>query len=100
MTDILPPQLSNASWTCAASEGASCPASGAGTLDALVSLAAGASVSFDLRVDVQDSPEQVVINRATVSAPIRAPDPTTANNESTDIDAIGLFGEGFETESE
>ncbi len=100
VSDILPPQLSNASWTCAASEGASCPASGAGTLDALVSLAAGASVSFDLRVDVQDSPEQVVINRATVSAPISAPDPTTANNESIDIDAIGLFGEGFETESE
>lgn len=97
---ILPPQLSNANWTCVASVGASCPAAGAGTLDALVSMASGASVTFNLSVAVQANPEQLVSNRATVTAPANAPDPNLSNNESTDTDPIGVFGEGLETESE
>jgi uncharacterized repeat protein (TIGR01451 family) len=100
VTDILPAQFSNASWTCSASSGASCPASGPGTVDTLVSLAAGSSVTFALTATAQVTPEQVVTNRATVSPPANAPDPVLGNNESIDIDPIGIFGEGFETEDE
>lgn len=100
VTDILPAQLNNASWTCSASAGASCPASGSGTVDALVSLQAGASATFTLTVTAQAAPEQIVTNRATVTAPVNAPDPQLGNNESVDTDPIGLFGEGFESESE
>lgn len=100
VTDILPPQFSAASWTCSASGGASCPANGGGTVDALVSLPGGSSVSFVLTVTAQVSPEQIVSNRATVTPPANAPDPVTTNNESTDTDPIGIFGEGFETEDE
>ena len=100
VTDILPAQFANAAWTCSAGPGASCPAAGAGTVDALVSLPAGSSVSFALTATAQAAPEQIVSNRATVTPPPNAPDPVSANNESTDTDPIGIFGEGFETEDE
>jgi CSLREA domain-containing protein/uncharacterized repeat protein (TIGR01451 family) len=100
VTDILPPQLAAATWTCSANAGASCPASGAGTVDALVSLPAGSSVSFALTVTAQATPEQVVSNRATVTPPVNAPDPVVENNESTDSDPIGILGTGFEIENE
>ncbi|MBL8246563.1 MAG: Ig-like domain repeat protein [Rhodanobacteraceae bacterium] len=100
VTDILPPQLGNASWTCSAGSGASCPASGTGTVDALVSLNAGSSLTFTLTVTAQASPEQVVSNTATVTPPPNAPDPVPGNNSSTDVDPTGVFGEGFETEVE
>ena len=100
VSDILPTQLSNASWTCIASANASCPASGVGTIDTLVSLNAGATVTFTLTATVQLSPEQIVTNRATVTAPQNAPDPNLVNNESSDTDLIGVFGDGFEAENE
>jgi CSLREA domain-containing protein/uncharacterized repeat protein (TIGR01451 family) len=100
VSDILPPQFSAASWTCTASSGASCPAAGTGTVDTLVNLAAGSSVTFALTATAQIAPEQVVTNIATVTPPANAPDPVPANNQSVDVDEIGVFGEGFETEDE
>jgi len=100
VSDILPNQLGNASWTCSGTGGASCPASGVGTVDALVNLPAGSSVSFALTVTAQANPEQVISNTATVTPPVNAPDPILSNNQSTDSDPIGVFGESFETESE
>ncbi len=100
VSDILPPQFSDASWTCTASSGASCPAAGTGTVDTLVRLAAGSSVTFALTATAQIAPEQVVTNIATVTPPANAPDPVPGNNQSVDVDEIGVFGEGFETEDE
>jgi len=71
-----------------------------GTVDTLVSLPANSSLSFALTVNVQASPEQIVVNRATVTPPANAPDPAMDNNESVDTDLIGIFGDGFETETE
>jgi uncharacterized repeat protein (TIGR01451 family) len=100
VTDILPPQLSNASWTCTSTGGAVCPATGTGTVDALVNMPSGSSVTFLLTVTAQANPEQVVTNRATVTPPVNAPDPVLGNNESSDTDPIGLFGDGLEDEND
>lgn len=100
VTDLLPPQLSDASWTCEAGAGASCPAAGSGTVDALVSLAAGSTLTFTLTATAQAVPEQVVTNIATIEPPANASDPDSSNNQSSDSDATGLFGEGFEVERE
>jgi uncharacterized repeat protein (TIGR01451 family)/CSLREA domain-containing protein len=100
VTDLLPAQFSNAAWTCTATGGAVCPASGSGTVDALVGLPAGSSLSFALTATAQSTPEQIVTNRAIVEPPLSAPDPFLDNNESIDVDPIGVFGEGFETENE
>lgn len=100
VTDILPPQFSGASWTCTAANGSTCPPNGAGNVDTLVSIGAGSSITIELTATAQANPEQVVTNTATVAPPANAPDPVTANNSSTDIDPIGFFGDGFETENE
>ncbi|MEZ5467553.1 MAG: FG-GAP-like repeat-containing protein [Lysobacterales bacterium] len=100
VTDILPPQLSNASWTCTGTGGAVCPASGTGTVDALVNLPSGSSLTFLLTVTAQASPEQIVTNRATVTPPSNSTDPVLGNNESSDTDPIGLFGDGLEDEND
>ncbi len=100
VTDILPPQLSAATWTCVVSGSGSCPASGSGNIDALVSLASGAQATFQLTATVQLNPEQIVSNTANIAPPANTPDPQLGNNESTDVDTIGLHADGFESENE
>ncbi len=100
ITDILPAQLSAATWTCGVNGNGSCPASGTGSIDVLVSLASGSQATFTLTAAVQLTPEQIVANTAAVQPPPNVPDPSLVNNESTDVDTIGVFGEGFESENE
>jgi CSLREA domain-containing protein/uncharacterized repeat protein (TIGR01451 family) len=100
VVDLLPPELTAASWSCTATGAASCPASGTGNIDALVNLPVGGSVTFVLTVTAQLDPETVVTNTATVATPNGVADPIPSNNSSSDTDPIGLFGDGFETESE
>jgi uncharacterized repeat protein (TIGR01451 family) len=100
VVDLLPPELTAASWTCTAAGGASCPATGVGNIDALIDLPVGGSATFVLTVTAQPSPEAIVTNTATVATPTGVTDPLPANNSSSDTDPIGLFGDGLETESE
>lgn len=100
VVDLLPPELTAASWTCTATGPASCPASGTGNIDALVNLPVDSSVTFVLTVTAQPNPEAVVTNTATVATPSGVADPIPSNNSSSDTDPIGLFGDGLETESE
>ena len=46
VTDNFPAQLSGVTWTCAASAGSSCAASGSGNLAAAVNLLAGGTATF------------------------------------------------------
>ncbi|MCB1608500.1 MAG: DUF11 domain-containing protein [Xanthomonadales bacterium] len=96
VTDTLPSALSGATWTCSASGGASCVASGSGSIDSLVSLPNGSSVVFNLSVNVQRSPELSVSNTATVTLPTGLTDPVPGNNSSTDTDPIGIYCDGLE----
>ena len=100
VVDVLPAQFGDVSWTCAATAGASCPASGSGLIDTLVSLNAGTSVVFTLTATAQLTPEQIVTTTATVTAPVNASDPNLSNNSSSDSDPIGVFGDGLETDDE
>lgn len=96
VTDTLPAGLSNASWTCSAGTGASCAASGNGSIDQLVSLASGASLRFVLSADVQLAPELLVSNTASITAPSGVIDPVLGNNSSTDSDHIGVYCDSME----
>lgn len=96
VTDVIPAGLSNASWTCTASGGGSCVASGTGNIDTLVNLPSGATAVFSLSADVQRAPEIVVSNTANVQAPTGVTDPQLGNNSSTDSDPIGLYCDGLE----
>ncbi|MBK7908647.1 MAG: IPTL-CTERM sorting domain-containing protein, partial [Gemmatimonadetes bacterium] len=46
VTDNFPAALTGATWTCTASAGSSCPASGSGNISASVTLLSGGTATF------------------------------------------------------
>ncbi|RPI56788.1 MAG: DUF11 domain-containing protein, partial [Acidobacteria bacterium] len=86
VVDALPSRLSGATWTCTATNGATCPASGSGSLNHLVSLPAGSNVSFSLRATVTSGSGTSLVNTAVVSP--NGIDPAPGNNSATDTDTI------------
>jgi uncharacterized repeat protein (TIGR01451 family) len=94
---VLDPGLANVTWTCSASAGASCPASGTGSLDEPVDLPAGAQAVFTLSADLIDGgPDETIVNTATIDAPAEPPDPNPDNNDDELTTSTGLFADGFE----
>lgn len=89
LTDTLPPQLVAATWTCAASGGAVCPApSGSGNLSQTVAtLPGGGSVTYTIRALAQTAAASVV-NTASAALPAGLGDPTPANNSASVTVAI------------
>ena len=83
--DILPESIvASASWGCAAGPNASCSvASGSGHLDTLVSMGAGAQVTFSMTATAPAVPGPVLFNTATVTAPASVTDPAPGNNSAT-----------------
>lgn len=89
VTDSLPPQLINASWTCTASAGSSCGSpNGSGNINATVNLAANGTATFTLTATVRSDATGTISNTATVVAPNGVTDPTGNNNSGTDTDAV------------
>ena len=88
-----------ATWACSGAGGGTCPtpATGAGGIDASVTLPPGTSVSFLLTTMVEPTPELPVTTTAAVSVPNDVADPAPANNTATDgPDAVVLFRDDFE----
>lgn len=83
VSDTFPVQLVSVSWTCTASAASSCPASGAGTVAADVSLRAGGRATFTATGTVSGS--GMLVNTARVTAPAGVTDPP-GNNSATDGD--------------
>ena len=89
--------FTSASWTCTATGGAQCPASGNGAIDFLADLPAGAGIRISLSVHVPALPETALSNSATVTVPVAWRDTDPANNTATDgPDPRGLFRDTFE----
>lgn len=89
LTDALPAELSNVTWTCTASAGSACPAaSGSGDLSALLTLARGGTVTFTVTGVLSAAASGSLSNTATVSAPSSAWDPDLSNNTSTDLNDV------------
>lgn len=87
VTDAFPANFTAGAWTCAPSGGATCPATGSGNINAVVSLPAGTSVSFSVS-GTYAGIIGVVSNTATVSADASVMDPNGANNTATDTTQI------------
>ncbi len=86
VSDALPPTLLGASWTCAASAGSSCAASGAGNISDSVNLLAGGTATYTLTASAAPGATGTIANTATVTL---AGDPNSANNSATDSDLAG-----------
>jgi hypothetical protein len=78
--------LSAVTWTCAASAGSTCPASGSGSINATVSLPNGGSATFTVHATVTGT--GTLTNTATIAPPSGVVDSNTANNSATDTDTI------------
>jgi uncharacterized repeat protein (TIGR01451 family) len=88
VSDTLPASLTGATWTCVASAGSSCPASGSGNINATVNLLAGGTATFTLSATLSASATGTLVNTATVAPPAGTTDPNPANNSATDTDTI------------
>jgi uncharacterized repeat protein (TIGR01451 family) len=97
VVDLLPGGLSNATWSCSATGGGFCTASGAGSLDELVDLPAGASATFVLTASYAPGSEADIVNTAVVNVPQGTTDPDPTDNESTATLVPVVFADGFES---
>ncbi len=89
VTDPIPANLTNASWICSASTGASCGVpNGTGNINATVNLMPGSSVTFTLTATVINTAAGSVTNTATVISPPAIAETNTANNSATDTDIV------------
>ena len=88
LADAPPASVSGLTWTCTASPGSFCPASGSGPIDAAVNLLNGGSATFQLDGLVDPAATGVLVNTASVIPPPGMIDPVAANNAATDTDAL------------
>lgn len=100
VVDSFPAAYSGVSWTCAASGGASCAASGTGTIAQTISLPAGGQAVYAVSGTVAAGTTSVLTNSATAVVGPPATDPDTSDNTATvDTSPAGndvIFADGFE----
>lgn len=88
VTDTLPAILTDAIWTCAGADGGTCAANGTGNINDVVSLPAGARVTYTLTAMLDAAASGEVTNTATVTLPDGLTDAVPEDNTSTDSDMI------------
>jgi len=68
------------SWSCQASGGASCTASGSGAINDAVDLPVGAGVTYTVNTIIAAGAQNPAVNTATIAAPAGGSDPSPGNN--------------------
>jgi uncharacterized repeat protein (TIGR01451 family) len=91
VTDTAPTGLTIGSWTCAASAGSSCPASGSGNISASVNLLNAGTATFTVNATVASNATGSIANTATIAGPTGVTDPTPGNNSATDTDTVAVI---------
>jgi uncharacterized repeat protein (TIGR01451 family) len=92
VVDNVPATLTGVAWTCVASAGSSCPASGAGNINATVNLLNGGTATFTLTGTLSPSALGSLTNTATIAGPPGVLDPNPNNGSSTASTPIGSGG--------
>lgn len=90
VTDIVPAEVTGATWTCTASGGSSCPPSGSGNISVPVTLGLAGTATFVLSGTVSPAATGTVANTASVTAPGSVTDPFPGNDQATDTDNVSL----------
>lgn len=88
VTDTFPGAITGVTWTCTATAGSTCPASGTGDINAAVDLLAGGSATFTASGTVSAAATGTLSNTATIAAPAGVLDATPGNNSATDTNTI------------
>lgn len=88
VADAFPADLT-CTWTCTASPGASCAASGSGNIADRITLPAGGTAVYSAACTVSATTANTVLtNTATITGPGPVGDPVAGNNAGTDVDQI------------
>ena len=97
--DLLPATIGAANWVCVATGGATCAASGAGSIDTLVDLPVNGIATFTLCA-LHVGAGAAIVNNASVDVPLGRIDSDSSNNSATHsiIDPL-MFKDGFEEAS-
>jgi uncharacterized repeat protein (TIGR01451 family) len=88
ISDTPPAALGSVAWTCSASAGSSCPASGSGPIAHTVNVAANGTLTYSLTGTIDPAATGNLANTATVTAPPGVSDPNLGNNSATDTDTL------------
>ncbi len=88
VNDAPPAASGTISWSCAATTGSTCPASGTGNLGANVDLASGGKATFTITYTVAPSATGSLANTASIVVPAGFTDLTASNNDATDTDTL------------
>jgi len=93
-------QLSAIGWTCVASAGGSCAASGSGDVADAADLAPGGTATYTIHATVAAAASGTLESSASVTPPSGYEDPNATDNSATDVDAIAItdriFADGFD----
>lgn len=87
VTDTFP-STNDVSWTCAAVNGADCPASGSGNLNTTVDLPSGGLVTFIATGTVNAEATGSLVNTASAITPAGVSDPNSTNNSAVETDTL------------
>jgi uncharacterized repeat protein (TIGR01451 family) len=93
VTDPVPTELDDVTWTCVATDGSCALASGTGSIATTVSLAPGGTATFTVDGEVADPVVGAVVNTATVDAPAGVVDPDPSDNAATDTTVVSPLGD-------
>jgi VCBS repeat-containing protein len=96
VASALDERIVDVTWSCVASAGASCPATGSGDLDEVVDIPAGGDVMFTVTGTLIEGPTEQATSAATVTGPDTPPDPVEANNADEVTVRTGVYADGFE----
>lgn len=88
VSDNPPAALGNVTWTCSATSGSFCPASGLGAINQQVNLLPAGKATFTLTGKLAAGSTGSLSNSATVTAPSGTHDPDSTNNSANDTDPI------------
>lgn len=89
ITDNVPILLTGVTWTCNASGGATCTASGTGSINQSVNLPVSATLTYTLVGTIPAiTPAGSISNTATITQPSGVIDRNTSNNTKTETDTI------------
>lgn len=84
VTDLLPVQVTAASWSCLPGTGATCTPGGTGNINDVISLPPGLQVTYTITASISPYAAGTLSNTASVAAPAGFVDTAPGNNSASD----------------
>lgn len=90
LLDVIPNEVSTATWSAVYGAGSSGPVSGTGDINAAINLANGGTATFTVVAQTRAEAFGDLSNTVVVNPPAGVSDPDLSNNTATDIDIVSV----------